>query len=438
MHLSPESQSSQVQDQLSDDVEATHPRRTGDPSELAEAPETVTAGEPAGVDIIPAFVVPVAVLPDSPATIVEHPTPKTSTGPFGGWSQAELRSLPRFPHRDSFPMAKGLIHSFLFQDDDSLFSFRDLRIVMFWLGFGLQEMPTLAEPTLGLSPLCKDLDAFADSALELGYDPMASVHGRPVALADAGSNPPLCSTPLLGMWPRLRRGKANGKYKAKARNPVACTAACTSSSSAGSSSSTSAAGVLPTSGNHGRTSQGTGSDCPWPASGTPAWAQNSPTKPLSHLDEDVAAESDDIFNQWVTMSSDDEIAHPWSYKVKLLHAGGWSSGSDGQNSPPQQHALPGGSSSAHGPTQEHGQSNGGLGLDHMEQFTVSFVSDLQLHEDLEETSLLCTFCLDEMQIGEELCRLPCMHTFHRGCVHAWLARDRRCMLCRLDVTRPRG
>mmetsp|Transcript_99945 Transcript_99945/g.264065 ORF Transcript_99945/g.264065 Transcript_99945/m.264065 type:complete len:111 (+) Transcript_99945:2-334(+) len=91
-----------------------------------------------------------------------------------------------------------------------------------------------------------------------------------------------------------------------------------------------------------------------------------------------------------------------------------------------------------GGTGEQQLTSGGLAADHMEQFTVSFVSDLQLHEDLEETSLLCTFCLEEMQIGEELCRLPCMHTFHRSCVHGWLARDRRCMLCRLDVTRPRG
>jgi len=146
---------------------------------------------------------------------------------------------------------------------------------------------------------------------------------------------------------------------------------------------------------------------------------------------------------------DNAASQALSYKVKLLHAGGWSSsssGSEGQRTPPApppppSHGGPGGSSSAFGPPQvagSGGEAAGGLETDHMEQFTVSFVSDLQVHEDLEETSVLCTFCLDEMQIGEELCRLPCMHTFHRSCVHAWLARDRRCMLCRLDVTRPRG
>jgi len=116
--------------------------------------------------------------------------------------------------------------------------------------------------------------------------------------------------------------------------------------------------------------------------------------------------------------------------VKLLYAGGWSessSGSEGNRTPP----TPTASSSV--PLEA-----GGLDADHVEQFTVSFVMDVEMHEDFGVSSSLCTFCLDDMNIGEELCRLPCMHTFHRRCVHLWLERDRRCMLCRLDITRPRG
>jgi len=137
-----------------------------------------------------------------------------------------------------------------------------------------------------------------------------------------------------------------------------------------------------------------------------------------------------------------EAAQALSCKVKLLHSGGWSSssGSDGSSRPPTPptpsgpRALPHAAATAG----ELGQQAGGLDANHVEQFTVSFVSDLQTQEDFVEPSNLCTFCQDDMEIGEELCRLPCMHTFHRRCIHAWLERDRRCMLCRLDVTQPRG
>ncbi|CAK0877354.1 unnamed protein product [Prorocentrum cordatum] len=136
-------------------------------------------------------------------------------------------------------------------------------------------------------------------------------------------------------------------------------------------------------------------------------------------------------------SSVADAALALQYKVKLLHAGGWSesSGSEGLRTPPT--PPPRGSSSGAGPAA--GRAEGwGLDAGRVGQFTISFVADPDLHEDMEAVSCLCTFCLDDMQIGEELCRLPCMHTFHRRCVHAWLERDRRCMLCRLDVTKPGG
>merc|ERR1719210_2738579 len=101
-----------------------------------------------------------------------------SKGPFGSWAQADLLALPRFPGRDSFPMAKDLIDRF--HEDD--LDYRDLRIALFWLGFGLLEMPTRERPTMSLVPLCKDLASYEDTAVELGYSPSASVHARPVCL----------------------------------------------------------------------------------------------------------------------------------------------------------------------------------------------------------------------------------------------------------------
>ncbi|OQR74406.1 E3 ubiquitin-protein ligase Arkadia-like, partial [Tropilaelaps mercedesae] len=46
----------------------------------------------------------------------------------------------------------------------------------------------------------------------------------------------------------------------------------------------------------------------------------------------------------------------------------------------------------------------------------------------------CTICLTEYEVSEEVRRLPCMHLFHQGCIDRWLATDKRCPVCRVDVT----
>lgn len=394
--------------------------------------------------------------------------------PFGGWSQAELRSLPRFPHRDSFPMARSLINNFLFEERG--LPFRDLQIALFWLGFGLLDMPTVDEPTLGLVPLCKDLDTYADIALELGYDPATSVHSRPAVNRSLMQAHAERAFEHFSARQQQQWRKAKGKGRQPPRGPAAvapaaprAVAATSSTAAAGSSGSSSSAG--------------TGAAAAAAAVGGAASVVSSRDGVTPWWQEEVLKEA----AAWASSDSDgeapanSEARYPWTrgaasscgaassdhrsmvlgrfgltgvaevlpYKVKLLHAGGWSSSSGSGSSSPGQHTPPtpsrgiGGiaDSSASAPRGQAPPAGpdrdaGGLDIGHLEQFTVSFVSDLQLHEDLEETSLLCTVCLDEMQIGEELCRLPCMHTFHRCCVHAWLARDRRCMLCRLDVTRP--
>lgn len=320
-------------------------------------------------------------------------------GQFGSWQEADLRALPRFPHPDSFPLAKGLINRFVLRQDG--LQYRDLRIALFWLGFGLLDAPSPAEPAMNLVPLCKDLDVYSDTALELGYDPSASVHGRPFRLPGPAS---------------------------------------TASHSQSSSSSSAANGARESEALKLR-----GRPAGWSPEDTEEEDEEEQFKEVRHRvmhqEDSLEEEGREGLPQGPLQRSGGSASSrslTWgdigglsmnreqalSLKVKLLHAGGWSSGSEGGGTPP----MPPASSSG----------EGGLDAGHVAQFTVSFVSDQSLHEDLEETSCLCTFCLDSMKIGEELCRLPCMHTFHQRCVHAWLARDRRCMLCRLDVTRPCG
>lgn len=46
---------------------------------------------------------------------------------------------------------------------------------------------------------------------------------------------------------------------------------------------------------------------------------------------------------------------------------------------------------------------------------------------------VCCVCLDPMQVGEKVSRLPCEHCLHVGCAMAVLTRDARCPLCRQRV-----
>lgn len=457
--------------------------------------------------------------------------------PFGSWLQAELEILPRFPHRDSFPAAKGLINRFL---QDGL-DYQDLRIALFWLGFGLLDVPIPEEPTMSLVPLCKDLDTYLEIATELGYDPNASVHLRPVTrlqmqpeIGRATSSSSRCNTLSVGsssssatldahtglrvpFEPQARRSSrfrdAAEESGCASRDSRSCTSEqraaqdsrwssddlsggrclpCHSEQSAlynstlqddeisleagwgvtsrHDTSDESLAGchgrALPEavredeneeeqrqklafckSRSHSMRRKDVAAPPYYYVDTTVSEEENEESaRQIGHSSTKVEAPSDDIdvprhggatSSQAAVLGVESEQVE-LSHKVKLLYAGGWSdsSSSEGHSTPPTP-PVPASSSTGDGSSLQSLQA-GGLDMDHVEQFTVSFISDVQMHEDLEETSCLCTFCLDDMNVGEELCRLPCMHTFHRRCVHAWLERDRRCMLCRLDITRPRG
>ncbi|KAI3824456.1 hypothetical protein L1987_05916 [Smallanthus sonchifolius] len=43
----------------------------------------------------------------------------------------------------------------------------------------------------------------------------------------------------------------------------------------------------------------------------------------------------------------------------------------------------------------------------------------------------CSVCLSVLEDGDEIRRLKCEHTFHKGCVDKWLEQDRAtCPICR--------
>ncbi|XP_069768072.1 E3 ubiquitin-protein ligase Arkadia isoform X5 [Narcine bancroftii] len=53
-----------------------------------------------------------------------------------------------------------------------------------------------------------------------------------------------------------------------------------------------------------------------------------------------------------------------------------------------------------------------------------------IEDDTEEK---CTICLSILEEGEDVRRLPCMHLFHQVCVDQWLATNKKCPICRVDI-----
>ncbi|KAI4894669.1 hypothetical protein NFI96_015584 [Prochilodus magdalenae] len=56
-----------------------------------------------------------------------------------------------------------------------------------------------------------------------------------------------------------------------------------------------------------------------------------------------------------------------------------------------------------------------------------------MDEDELDTDEKCTICLSMLEDGEDVRRLPCMHLFHQACVDQWLATNKKCPICRVDI-----
>merc|ERR1712039_268269 len=58
----------------------------------------------------------------------------------------------------------------------------------------------------------------------------------------------------------------------------------------------------------------------------------------------------------------------------------------------------------------------------------------------EFTLSQCAICLADLAQGEDVCRTPCGHDFHRGCLEEWVwakrQRSTACPLCRQQLILP--
>ncbi|GAU49338.1 hypothetical protein TSUD_88450 [Trifolium subterraneum] len=50
-----------------------------------------------------------------------------------------------------------------------------------------------------------------------------------------------------------------------------------------------------------------------------------------------------------------------------------------------------------------------------------------------EDELTCTICLDQVNRGELVRSLPCLHQFHANCIHPWLRQQGTCPVCKFSV-----
>lgn len=52
---------------------------------------------------------------------------------------------------------------------------------------------------------------------------------------------------------------------------------------------------------------------------------------------------------------------------------------------------------------------------------------------LTDENLMCSVCLQNYAINEDVRVFPCEHEYHKGCADPWLLISRTCPLCRIDV-----
>ena len=64
---------------------------------------------------------------------------------------------------------------------------------------------------------------------------------------------------------------------------------------------------------------------------------------------------------------------------------------------------------------------------HTASWTVDDVS--KLPEELRQ----CCVCLDDVEVGQQVRTLPCLHTFHAACAEEWLGKKKVCPLCQFSI-----
>ena len=46
----------------------------------------------------------------------------------------------------------------------------------------------------------------------------------------------------------------------------------------------------------------------------------------------------------------------------------------------------------------------------------------------------CIICLSDLEIGDKVTSLPCLHIFHTDCIKNWLQNKNHCPICKFEIT----
>merc|ERR1719408_416597 len=81
---------------------------------------------------------------------------------------------------------------------------------------------------------------------------------------------------------------------------------------------------------------------------------------------------------------------------------------------------------------EHLQQNrAGASMRDIENSTANWV--VEDESKLPSELRTCTVCLEDVQKGQRVRTLPCLHTFHAECVEEWLKKKKLCPLCQFSI-----
>jgi hypothetical protein len=63
---------------------------------------------------------------------------------------------------------------------------------------------------------------------------------------------------------------------------------------------------------------------------------------------------------------------------------------------------------------------------------------LTVYKLIEKKEEKCSICMSDLNIDEQVCDLPCKHTFHDECIQPWLSNyNYKCPICRKEVGKPK-
>ena len=56
--------------------------------------------------------------------------------------------------------------------------------------------------------------------------------------------------------------------------------------------------------------------------------------------------------------------------------------------------------------------------------------EIELNEQFKnEDEIRCAICLENFSIGDKICYLPCVHSFHSSCIKNWIRIKNKCPIC---------